>query len=74
MAANDPRAGSAPGNPDRIPATIVFAEPPGVGGALDVAAEEGAIAVHRELVGRAFCAVVLTLDARSTCPSGSARA
>jgi hypothetical protein len=63
MANQDPSFGGSPGNPDHIPATIVFGAPPGIPAALDVAAEHGDVNLLVELTGHAFCAVVLTLDA-----------
>jgi hypothetical protein len=56
-------AGDPPRNPDNIPAAIVFGEPPGIPGEVDVAAEAGDVVVHVGLVERPFCALVLTLDA-----------
>ena len=49
-------------NPDPIPTTVVFAEPPGLDGVLTVGAEHGDIVIHVDLAGRPFCACVLTMD------------
>jgi hypothetical protein len=49
-------------NRDRIPATIVFGQPPSIDGLLTVGAEHGDILLHVELAGRPFCALVLTTE------------
>jgi hypothetical protein len=45
-----------------VPATAVFASPPGVPAELGVLSEHGDVNVLVTLAGCAFCAVVLTLD------------
>ena len=47
---------------DPIPATVVFAEPPGAEGTLIVGAEHGDIMVHAKFAGHPGYTLVLTLD------------
>jgi hypothetical protein len=62
MATPEIGGASPPRNPDRIPTSIVFGEPPGIDGTLTVSSEHGDVVIHAELIGRPFCALVLALD------------
>jgi hypothetical protein len=54
---------STPGYPEPIPATIVFAEPPGLAAVLTVTSEVGDVMINVTLLDRPFLAIVLTRDA-----------
>ena len=62
MAGSQSTSGSGPGNPDRIPVSVIFDGPPGVDGMLFVGAEHGDITMHVEINGKLFCTCVLTAD------------
>ena len=47
---------------DAILTAVVFSQPPGIPGAIEVEAEEGDVVLHLALGNTAFCALVLTAD------------